>query len=167
MNRKIIILFSIFVWIVCSARRCKPNFQGIPPSKDATLVLSNFIEDCKAGNENGTSNNDVSYTVKVEVRHNNGSNFENSTETYSQVSIKVLQGAFYLRVTVNGIDCSLCAKGGCNPYNLNGFQLNNAPPFWQSSLSYPDGNLNTYNIVPRVAIRNPNGTQSCNCKIKL
>jgi hypothetical protein len=181
MNRKIIILFSVFVWIVCSAKRCRPSFSNLPPSKDATIILSDFIGDCKAGNENGITNNDVSYTVKVQVRHAAGNNFENSTETFYQVfqsptgpdkkvftkAIKVLQGSFYLRVTVDGIDGSLCAKGGCNPYNLNGFQVNNAPPFWQSTPFYIDGNLDTYNIIPKIALRNPNGTQPCNCKIKL
>lgn len=180
MNLAPILIVLIAVYVICRAPSC-PRMPPTTTTRPAILTVKDFINGCKAGNEWGVTNSDVNYTVRVKVRPANGNNFDNSVEVFNEIfnappgddkgifiqNIKVVNGPFYLRVTLDGKDCSLCAKGGCNPINFQGYQINNAPPYWQTTRFFDNSSLFEYVVVPTVGLRNPTGSQTCNCKIKL
>lgn len=161
------------------------SFSGCkktPPSANLVsvqLALSGFIEDCKV--DNGSTNIDVGYTVSVETKQGPAS-FDNAIylDTYRgnspttankdsyTTTVKVPSDQpFYIDVVIDAKDCSLCAKGGCNPYNSNGFQLNNVPPFWGGRRYYFTVPTNTIPFTPVYGNRFPNSTPVCPCQIKL
>jgi hypothetical protein len=159
---------------------CKPTPPGSTNLASVQLTLTGFIGDCKV--DNGSTNIDVGYSVSVETRQGPNS-FDNAIrlDTYKgnspttankdsyTTTIKVPKDQpYWIDIIIDAKDCSLCAKGGCNPYNWNGYQMNNIPPYWiyrtYNTSVPPTGSII---ITPLWAIRNPNGSRNCFCQIKL
>lgn len=175
----------LFVSLSALFHSCKKPGLPTNPTKVVTLTLKNFIGDCKVGS---STTNDVKYKFSIDIRTRDGngnlgsrwnSGIINSPTTASKDPVTTFievptDASFYLDLIIDGIDCSLCRKGGCNPYNTTiggaAYQVNNAPPYWGGSyiISQAQVSTNTLEIIPQVDLRGGVGTiPTCPCQIKL
>lgn len=151
--------------------------------KDIQLKVANFIKDCKAGDINGTSGNDVNYTAEITVYEVRGSNSFSQIDSKSiaapsgadkstfTTTIRVADNkSTRIKVVIDATECSKC-QASCNSYtvNENGSAYSiNGKPFWIYDNSFSPGSISSsLTVSPRFNPRNPSSPTCTECKIKL
>lgn len=177
---QILLLFVISWFSKCASPPTGTSFKTV------TVTVTNFIGDCKAGNETaGVTTEDVNYvaTIKVKYPSGSGSNY-NMVTTYTvnspsgpikntfskQVEVPTNKGVI-IEVEVDASECSRCTQG-TNQCPLGWEFVNGIPtykvdrPFWKYSYSRYGGDIPANLTFNNTLMRIPRSPLNCNCNIK-